>query len=189
LTDLEAQPAPPAPQAPQAPSAPAPSARPRIGYGVVACTRCRLPWAVELRHETASCPGCHASYALADRKLLWHGEDGRAAQAAVAHHRAALSGGLAAVAGLKPKRPEARHDSPADAAAAQAAGIVNLSARAEAVALWMTRLVGPTPHGQLVDAMGKAGIDRTRAEREVVRMLATDLLLEPKAGSYRILDA
>ena len=158
-------------------------------YGVVVCTPCRLPWAVELRHATASCPRCQASYDLAGRTLLWHGEDGRAAQAAVAHHRAALAGGLAAVAGLKPKRPEARHDSPADAAAAQAAGIVNLAARAEAVALWMTRLIGPVPHRDLLEAMAKAGIERTRAEREVVRMLATDLLMEPKAGFYRILDA
>jgi hypothetical protein len=159
------------------------------GYGVVACTPCRLPWAVELRHAKASCPRCQASYDLADRQLLWQGEGGRAAQAAVAHHRAALAGGLAAVTALQPKRPEPRHDSPADAAAAQAAGIVNLSARAEAVALWMTRLVGPIPHAQLIEAMGKAGIDRARSEREVVRMLATDLLMEPKAGFYRLLDA
>lgn len=161
----------------------------QTGYAVVVCSTCRSPWAIELRHETASCPGCRTSYQVAERKPLWQGEDARQAQAAVAHHRAALSGGLEAVQTLQPKRPEARHDSAEDAAAAQAAGIVNLSARAEAVALWMTRLAGPVPHARLIEAMAKAGLDRARAEREVVRLLATDLMMEPKAGHYRILDA
>ncbi|MHB1261613.1 MAG: DUF5817 domain-containing protein [Thermoplasmatota archaeon] len=160
-----------------------------IGYAVVVCSACRKPWAVERRHATASCPDCRTSYDLAARKPLWQGEDAREARAAVAHHRAAMAGGLAAVQALQPRRPEPRHDSPTDAAAAQAAGIVNLSARAEAVALWMTRLVGLVPHGELVEAMGKAGIERARAEREVVRLLATDLMMEPKAGRYRIIEA
>jgi hypothetical protein len=163
------------------------SAPPR--YAVVACSACRAPWAVELRHETASCPSCHAPVEVARRTRLWQGDDARQAQAAVAHHRAAMAGGLAAVQALAPRRPEPRHDSPADAAAAQASGLVNKSARAEAVALWMTRLVGLVPHRDLVDAMGKAGLDADRAEREVVRLLATDVMVEPKAGSYRVLDA
>ena len=159
-----------------------------MDFAVVVCSACRQPWAVELRHATASCPACATTYDLAGRTPVWQGDDARAAQAAVAHHRAALSGGLAAVQMLKPRRPEPRHDSPADAAAAQAGGIVNLSARAEAVALWMTRLRGLVPHRELLEAMGKAGIDGERAEREVVRLLATDLMMEPKAGHYRILD-
>lgn len=163
--------------------------RPAVGYAVVACSSCRKPWAVELRHGTARCPECRTSYDLASRRPLWQGPDAREAGAAVAHHRAAMAGGLAAVEALRPRRAEPRHDSPSDAAAAQAAGTVNLSARAEEVALWMTRLVGLVPHAQLVEAMGKAGIDRSRAEREVVRLLATDVMMEPKAGLYRILDA
>ena len=160
-------------------------------FAVVACSACRKPWAVELRHATASCPECRTSYDLATRKPLWQGENAREAQAAVAHHRAAMAGGLAAVQAeaLRPRRPEPRHDSPADAAAAQASGIVNLSSRAEAVALWLTRLVGTPTHAQLIDGMAKAGLDGARAEREVVRMLATDILMEPKAGVYRLVDA
>lgn len=126
---------------------------------------------------------------LRSRVHLWDGDQASAAQAAVAHHRAALAGGLQAVQLSQPRRPDARHDSPGDAAAAQAAGIVNKSARAEAVALWMTRLVGFVPHDELILALGKAGIPGERAEKEVVRMLATDLMLEPRAGHYRILDA
>lgn len=156
-------------------------------FAVVACSACRQPWAVELRHAEAACPACKAKAPLASRVHLWSGDDARAAQAAVAHHRAALAGGAVAVASLQARRPDARHDSPGDAAAAQAAGLVNKSARAEAVALWMTRLVGATPHAELIAAMGKAGIPPERAEREVVRMLATDLLMEPRAGHYRLL--
>lgn len=161
-------------------------------FAVVACSACRQPWAVELRHLGATCPACQEPVELRERVRLWAGDDAREAQAAVAHHRAALAGGapaLAAVAAAAPRRPAARHDSPTDAAAAQAAGIVNKSARAEAVALWMTRLVGAVPHADLVAAMAKADIPPDRAEREVVRMLAMDLLMEPRAGQYRVLDA
>jgi hypothetical protein len=65
--------------------------------------------------------------------------------------------------------------------------VTNRSARAETVALWMSRLAGPTPHDALVQALLKAGLDRTRAEREIVRMLAMDYLMEPRAGSYQVL--
>lgn len=158
-------------------------------FAVVACSTCRSAWAVELRHATSTCPACNGEVDLRGRSKLWMGDDARQAQAAVAHHRAALAGGLQAVQQLKPHRAEPRHDSPADAAAAQAGGIVNKSARAEAVALWMTRLLGLVPHGELVAAMAKAGIPAERAEREVVRLLATDLMMEPRAGHYRVLDA
>jgi len=169
----------------QATAAPAAAAR----WGVVACSACRQPWAVELRHAAVSCPSCGTAVDLADRVKLWQGDSAADARAAAAHHRAAMAGGLPAVQSLRPRRPEPKHDSPADAAAAQASGIVNKSARAEAVALWMTRLVGLVPHADLVAAMGKAGLDADRAEREVVRLLATDLMVEPRAGSYRVLDA
>jgi hypothetical protein len=158
-------------------------------FAVVACSACRQAWAVELRHASVSCPHCKSSVDLSSRTKLWLGDDARAAQVAVAHHRAALAGGAQAVAALQPRRPEARHDSPADAAAAQAAGIVNKSARAEAVALWMTRLCGMASHRDLLDAMQKADLDRGRAEKEVVRLLATDVMVEPRAGFYKVLDA
>jgi DNA-directed RNA polymerase subunit RPC12/RpoP len=155
-------------------------------FAVVGCSGCGRPWAVELRHERSACPDCHTRVDVAGRTRLWQGDDARQAQAAVAHHRAALAGGLHVV--QAPRRPAARHDSATDAAAAKAAGIVNASARAEAVALWRTRLSGLVPHEELVVAMGKAGIAAARAEREVVRLLATDLMLEPRAGHYRFME-
>jgi hypothetical protein len=157
-------------------------------YAVVACSRCRKPWAAELRHATVRCPACQEPAEPARKTRLWEGEDPAEAQRAVAHHRAALAGGAQAVAALLSTRPAPRHDSPEEAAAARALGIANKSQRAELVALWMTRLVGATPHDRLVAALEHAGIERRRAEAEVVRMLAMDILMEPRAGHYKVLD-
>ncbi|HJQ92796.1 MAG TPA: hypothetical protein VJ874_00765, partial [Candidatus Thermoplasmatota archaeon] len=80
-------------------TSPAPDRSPlaKARFAVVVCSGCRKPWAVELRHATASCPACKASHDLAGRAPVWQGDDARAAQAAVAQHRAAMAGGLHAV--------------------------------------------------------------------------------------------
>lgn len=155
-------------------------------YAVVPCP-CGERWAAETRHARLTCPRCGQAADLATRKRLWQGDDAGAARKAAATLRAEAAGADFAL--LAPAPKEARHDSPADAAAAKASAIANRSGRAEAVALWMTRLVGQPTHAELVDAMGKAGLDRVRAEREVVRMLAMDYLMEPRAGSYRVVEA
>ena len=158
-------------------------------FAVLACSRCRQPWAAELRHATVACPGCNAAADTARKTRLWEGDSAAEAQRAVAHHRAELAGGGQAVAALLQARPAPRHDSPEEAAAAQALGIANKSQRAELVALWMTRLLGSAPHDRLLAALEHAGIDRKRAEAEVVRMLAMDILMEPRAGHYKVLDS
>lgn len=155
-------------------------------YAVLACP-CGEPWATETRHATATCPRCGAAADVASRKRLWQGDDARAAREAAGMARATAAGAPSSL--LEPVAREARHDSPEDAAAAQAKAITNRSDRAEVVAMWLTRLVGQPSHAQLVDALGRAGLDRSRAEREVVRMLATDYLMEPRAGHYRVIDA
>lgn len=149
-------------------------------FAVVACSRCQTPWAVELRHATVTCPGCRASVELASRRLLWTGDDARQAQTAAAQARQADR------PVLLPPSPLPRHDSPADAAAAAAKGIINKSARAEEVARWLERVGGPMAHRTLVDALQRAGLDQDRAEAEITRMLAMDLLMEPKAATYRM---
>ena len=133
------------------------------------------------------CPRCGATAKPSERVHLWSGDSARDARAAVASLRAEAAGASPLLLVREPR--EARHDSPEDAAAAQARAITNRSDRAEAVALWMTRLVGQPTHGQLVEAMLKAGLDKARAEREVTRMLAMDYLMEPRAGSYKVIDA
>lgn len=155
-------------------------------FAVLGCS-CGERWAAETRHARVSCPRCGQAADLATRQRLWQGDDATAARLAAGDLRAQAAGACALV--LERPTKNVRHDSPADAAAAQAAGIINKSDRAEAVALWMTRLVGPTPHGDLVDALRRAGLDAARAEREITRMLAMDYLTEPRAGTYRVLDA
>lgn len=116
----------------------------------------------------------------------------REAQAAAGRLRAAMAQGVGlaeAEEAIRPPEPLARHDSPVEAAAAQARQVRNLSGRADRVALWLTRLQGDVAHDAYVDALGMAGLDRARAEKEIVRMLATDVIYEPRAGAYRALDA
>ncbi|MEK6976150.1 MAG: hypothetical protein AABY18_07395 [Candidatus Thermoplasmatota archaeon] len=124
---------------------------------------------------------------MATRKRHWEGDTAERARDAAATLRTQAAGGAAPA--LEPARAEARHDSPADAAAAKASAVTNKSNRAETVALWMTRLVGQPAHDDLVEALLRSGLDRGRAEREIHRMLAMDYLMEPRAGSYKVIDA
>lgn len=113
------------------------------------------------------------------------------AQQAVAAHRAASAHGgspEAVQASLRMPAKVPRHDDPLHAAAAQAKRITNKSERADTIALWLTRLQGDTPHEDYVTAMGHAGIDGERAEKEILRMLAADVIFEPRAGLYRSLE-
>lgn len=155
-------------------------------YAVIPCP-CGERWATETRHARVTCPRCGQGGDLGARLKLWKGDDPKAAREAAAGLRAQAAGAPTALLQAPPPLP--RHDSPADAAAAKAGGITNRSDRAEAVALWMTRLVGQPSHDDLVDALARAGLDRMRAEREIVRMLAMDYLMEPRAGAYRVIDA
>lgn len=163
-------------------------------YAVVGC-QCGNAWSVELRHATTTCQKCRSTLDLKRRRRIWQGDDMREAQAAAGRFRTALAQGLPekeserAMQVLEPAQPLVRHDSPLDAAAAKAVGIINKSARAEAVALWTTRLLGPTGEDDLMQCMGKAGLDAARAEKEIVRMLAMDIMYEPKVGHYAMLES
>lgn len=163
-------------------------------YAVVGC-QCGNVWSIELRHATTTCTTCRKTVDVARRRRLWQGDDLREAQAQAAAMRTARAQDLpessagAAVQALQPPQPLARHDSPIDAAAAKAHGITNKSARAEAVALWMTRLLGQPSEDDLMQGMRKAGLDGARAEKEIVRMLAADVMYEPRVGHYAVLDA
>jgi hypothetical protein len=159
-----------------------------MSFAVVVCPGCREPWAVEARHDSAACPGCRKSVELAHRTKLWEGADAREAQRQAAHHRAQMAGRTvsATVSLFQPKARSVRHDSPAEEAAATARGIANKGARAEMVAATLGR-GGPMPHADLVQALQLAGLDAERSEAEVTRMLAMDILMEPKAGHYRVL--
>lgn len=99
-----------------------------------------------------------------------------------------MAGGRQAVVALQDARPVPRHDSPRSAAAAKANAVVNKSQKADIIALWLTRLQGDGSHDDHVEAMREAGIDRERAEKEITRMLAMDVVFEPVPGRYRCLE-
>ncbi len=155
-------------------------------FAVIACSGCRTPWVIETRAGKVRCPNCTKAAEVKRRTRLWAGDDANEARVAAGEFRAKMVWGESAPA---PPTPQpARHDDPLDAAAAKASGVRAVTAKAEAVALWLTRLMGEASHDEYVEAMGRAGIPRQRAEKEVVRMLATDVVFEPRTGSYRLLD-
>ncbi len=162
-------------------------------YGVIACSRCKEVWSVELANRTSSCPRCNQHVHLARRRRLWEGNNPREAQAATATLRAQVQHGVNPDALQdqmeKLAHPErlVQHDSLEDAASAQARDVTNLSKRAERVTLWLGRLCGTVDHDQLIAAFSKAGIPRERGEREVLRMLVSDYIYEPHAGQYAVL--
>ncbi len=147
---------------------------------------------MELRHATVSCPRCHKRVEVKRRTRLWQGDDLKEARSAVALHRAAAAQGTsleAASFSLRPDAPVPRYDDPVDAAAAKGRGTTNKSDRADLVLLWLTRLQEDVPHDDAIRALRRSGLDAERAEKEVVRMLAGDVIFEPRAGSYRHLEA
>lgn len=162
-----------------------------MAFAVIACSRCKHPWAVELRHATATCPRCQSGVDLARRRRFWEGESGREAQAAAASVAARMQGGDVGAEAVQARLgPEpARHDDPLDAAAAKARGVTSKSGRAEEVLHWLTRLQEGASHDDAVEALVRAGLTRERAEKEIVRMLAGDVIFEPRAGRYRSLGA
>jgi hypothetical protein len=156
-------------------------------FAVVECP-CGQAWCVELRHESSTCPRCGTKADLKRRRRLWQGDSAQEARAALATLGATRNKAQSAVESLRLPAARAfpRHDSPMEAAAA-AGRPRNHSKRAEEVARVLDRL-GPMGHEELVEALGKAGLDAKRAEAEVVRMLATDFLLEPRPGQYRVVE-
>ena len=100
-----------------------------------------------------------------------------------------MAGGREAVIALQDNRPVPRYDTPVDAAAAKANAVVNKSQKAETVALWLTRLQETATHEDYLAALRKAGLDPDRAEKEITRMLAMDVIFEPTAGRYRCLES
>jgi DNA-directed RNA polymerase subunit RPC12/RpoP len=158
-----------------------------VQYAVIACSQCRNPWLIELRHTNVACPGCRHRVAVARRTRLWQGDSMNEAQQAVALHRAAFAQDtniVAAAAIMRMPSPLARHDDPLDAAAAKCKAIRNASARADELGKWLTRLVGQASHDTWLDGLSRAGLDPERAQKELVRMLATDVIFEPRAGFY-----
>lgn len=159
-------------------------ARQSTKYAAIVCQQCRRAWTIETRFEAVTCPRCTTRNEAASRRPIWAGDDpSQASQALLLHN-----GGPGAAAAVERPPSRARalpHESPAHAAASAATGIVNRSDKAEAVARFLAGR-GAARHDDLLAALAAAGLDAGRAHAEVVRMLAMDVLMEPRPGVYRM---
>lgn len=145
-----------------------------LSHLVLQCPRCGGANVCEAHHASRRCRRCTAPLPASAIVLA------RCASAPEARAR------LVAMTSPTPiARPVERHDSTVEAAAAKASAITNLSQRAEAAALWLARLGGTIRHEELIQAFLAAAIPQKRAQAEVVRLLATDILYEPRPGEYR----
>lgn len=150
-------------------------------FAAIVCPRCRGGWTVESRHESARCPRCNTTVTVKERKAIWEGDDIDGGQAALAIHN---GGSGLTLHGQRPRSAAALpHESATMAAASQATGIVNRSEKAEAVARALFATSTAT-HDDLLQALVEAGLDTGRAEVEIIRLLGTDFLMEPRPGRY-----
>lgn len=152
-------------------------------YLVIACPRCRRARVVEQGRKTASCSSCTRTLELADLRASYLGPILQEAQEAAGRLNAKLSGReeeyVAAM--VLPAIPAPRHDDRWNAAAAAARRVSGETARADAVA----RALGEFEDGELAVAFELAGL--REAGRHLRRMLATDVIFEPRPGVYRAL--
>jgi len=153
-------------------------------FAAIVCAACHRAWTVETRHESVTCPRCGQKAELAKRRPIWIGDDVAGAQAALNRH---AGGPTVVLQTLAERAEQLPHDSPTMAAASRGKGIVNKSERADAVAAALAQ-GGPASHSDLLEALLQAGLERGRAEAEIIRMLATDYLMEPRAGRYVVVS-
>lgn len=153
-------------------------------YLVIACPRCRRARVVEQGQKTASCASCDRTLALADLRAAYLGPHLEEAQQVAGLVNARLQGReeeyVAALVAPEP-RP-ARHDDRVDAAAAAARkGAGGEAGKADAIA----RALGEFQEEELARAFEAAGL--RDAARQLRRMLAAQVVFEPRAGRYRAL--
>jgi hypothetical protein len=155
-------------------------------YLVVACSRCRRARVVEQGRKTASCASCARSLRLADLRAAYAGPSLDEAQHAAGLVNARLAGreGEYVAALVVPDVPRARgprHDDRFSAADAAARRVSSEKDRADAVA----RSLGEFDDPDLLKVFATVGL-RDPA-RHLRRMLATQVVYEPRPGVYRAL--
>lgn len=155
-------------------------------YLVIACPRCRRSRVVEAGKKSTSCGSCGRALALADLRPLASAGTLEEAQHAAGLVNARLVGREREfLASLLPQEaPAARHDDPYDAAAAAARKASSESDRVDEVARALFARLGAFAEEDLEEAFHRAGIPAYRLESHLVRMLATNVLYEPRAGRY-----
>lgn len=152
-------------------------------YLVVACPRCRRAKIVEQGRQQSTCALCSRTLALADLRPFAAAETLDEAQAAAGLVNARLSGREREFAqALVPLPPRlVRHDDRYAAASAAARRAVSEKDRVDAVA----RALSDFDEDDLARAFAEAGLAVARAEGHLQRMLATDVVFEPRPGRYK----
>lgn len=152
-------------------------------YVVVACNRCRRAKLVEHHRKTTTCAACDRPLELRDLKVHYSGMSLDEARETAGLLNATLAGRereyLAAM--VVPAAPEPRHDNRWNAAAAAARKVSGETARADAVA----RALREFDDGELAAAFALAGL--REPARHLRRMLETQVVYEPRPGTYRAL--
>ncbi len=156
-------------------------------YLVVACPRCRRSRVVEQQRKTTTCGSCGRTLKLAEQRIWFTGPDLDEARRMVGMVNARLSGREEEYERhLLPAAPAAiapRHDGPLDAAVAATRRGRGETARAELLARTLSHEMGAFEEEDLVEACRLAGL--RAPEKHLARLLATHVLIEPRAGQYR----
>lgn len=159
-------------------------------YLVVACSRCRRARVVQQGRKSAPCAACGRSLDLPNLRAFHQGEDLGEAQNAAGLVNAKLAGREREfAAAFIPAAPrEVKHDDAWHAAAAAARKAESESDRADAAA---RALSAQAEKGFTEDDFGRAlalaGVPMQRAAHHLGRMVATQVVYEPRPGRYRAL--
>ena len=152
-------------------------------FQVVACSRCRRARIVEQGRKQATCATCNRTLPLRDLRAFATTSSIEEAQSAVAVVNARLAGRereLAAAFVPTAPRPRGHEDRFAEAAAA-ARRFSAEKDRVDAIA----RALGAFAEADLARAFHVAGIPADKVGAHLARMVATDVVFEPRAGAYR----
>jgi len=152
-------------------------------YAVVACPRCRRSLVVEEGRRQAACVRCSRPLDLASVRAFHRGEDAEEARRVAGLVNARLAGreGEWERSLVPPPPREARHDDRHHAAAAAARKARSEKDRADAIA----RALGEFTQEDLERAFALARVGKPEAH--LARMLATQVVHEPRPLAYRAL--
>ena len=154
-------------------------------FAVVACSRCKRALVVEEGRKQAACAHCSRTLDLPNLRAFHRTEDPEDARLMVGAVNAKLAGRdreFQAAFVPPPPRPE-RHDDKWHKAAAAARRATSEKDRADAVA----RALESFAPEDFAKALRLAGLDASKAEAHLKRMLETQVVFEPRPLCYRAL--
>ena len=63
----------------------------RIRFGVIACSKCKRVWGIELNQIYSRCPNCKTNYNVKNRKILYKTSNNMQLRQAIAQIQRALT--------------------------------------------------------------------------------------------------